>query len=89
MLSSGFPVLRRHLENSGSPNSPDISPCLVEAVGAEPTTPAPKTLAVQTAESRLHDAFLLINNCAKQEDSFFCFYYSILSSFWRKLGMET
>lgn len=83
MLSSGFPVFGKLLENNGSPNSlsapvyfkkglgPHHAPCLVEAVGAEPTTPAPKTLAVPTAESRLHDAFLLINYCAKQEDSLF------------------
>ena len=31
-------------------------PYLVEAVGVEPTTPAPQTLTIPTAESRLHDA---------------------------------
>ena len=67
MLSSGFPVFRPLLESNRSP----YSLSLVEAVGVEPTTPAPKTLTVPAAESRLHDALLLNNNCATQKASLF------------------
>ena len=67
MLSSGFPVFRPLLESNRSP----YSLSLVEAVGVEPTTPAPKILTVPTAESRLHDAFLLNNKCAKQKTGLF------------------